>query len=152
MKALLTNIVFSLVITLTAFSSAAFNEDPIETGTFNNKAIYGFDTVAYFTQGKPVKGEDNITSDWRGAIWYFSTTEHKAMFDTDPEKFAPQYGGYCSYAMSKGKFVGIDEDAFTIHNNKLYLNYSIGVREDWLEDKDGFIKLADIEYLANVDL
>jgi YHS domain-containing protein len=152
MKTLLTNILFSLALTLAAFSSAAFSEDPIETGTFNNKAIYGYDTVAYFTQGKPVKGEENITSEWRGATWHFSSAEHKTMFDTSPEKFAPQYGGYCSYAMSKGKFVGIDEDAFTIYQDKLYLNYSKGVREDWLEDTDGFIKLADIEYAANVDL
>jgi YHS domain-containing protein len=152
MKTLLTNILFSLALTLAAFSSAAFSEDPIETGTFNNKAIYGYDTVAYFTQGKPVKSEENITSEWRGATWHFSSAEHKTMFDTSPEKFAPQYGGYCSYAMSKGKFVGIDEDAFTIYQDKLYLNYSKGVREDWLEDTDGFIKLADIEYAANVDL
>lgn len=152
MKTLLKNIFFTLALTLAAFSSVAFSEDPIETGTFNNKAIYGYDTVAYFTQGKPVKGEDNITSEWRGAIWHFSSTEHKAMFDTSPEKFAPQYGGYCSYAMSKGKFVGIDEDAFTIYQDKLYLNYSKGVRKDWVKDKDGFIKLADVEYSANVDL
>lgn len=152
MKTLFTNIVFSIVITFTAFSAAAFSEDPIETGTFNNKAIYGYDTVAYFTQGKAVEGKDEITSEWRGAIWYFANVEHKAMFDGDPEKFAPQYGGYCAYAMSKGRFVGIDEDAFTIQNGKLYLNYSIGVREDWLEDTAGYIKLADVEYAENVDL
>ena len=152
MKTLFTNIVYSLLLILTAFSSAAFSEDPIETGTFNNKAIYGYDTVAYFTQGKPVKGQDDITSEWRGATWYFSSAEHKSMFDSSPEKFAPQYGGHCAYAMSKGKFVGIDEDAFTIYNDKLYLNYSMSVQEDWLEDKDGYIKLADVEYADNTDL
>jgi YHS domain-containing protein len=152
MKILFTRILFLLALTLTAFSSAAFSEDPIETGTFNNKAIYGYDTVAYFTQGKPVKGEDEITSEWRGAIWHFSSAEHKTMFDAAPEKFAPQYGGYCSYAMSRGKFVGVDEEAFTVLNGKLYLNYSKSVREDWLEDTSGFIKLADVEYPANVDL
>jgi YHS domain-containing protein len=152
MKTLFTNIVFSLLLILTAFSSAAFSEDPIETGTFNNKAIYGYDTVAYFTQGKPVKGQDDITSEWRGATWYFSSAEHKSMFDSSPENFAPQYGGHCAYAMSKGKFVGIDEDAFTIYNDKLYLNYSMSVQEDWLEDKDGYIKLADVEYADNTDL
>jgi len=152
MKTLFTNIVFSLLLILTAFSSAAFSEDPIETGTFNNKAIYGYDTVAYFTQGKPVKGKDDITSEWRGATWHFSSAEHKSMFDTKPENFAPQYGGHCAYAMSKGKFVGIDEDAFTIYNDKLYLNYSMSVQEDWLEDKDGYIKLADVEYADNTDL
>jgi YHS domain-containing protein len=130
MKILFTRILFLLALTLTAFSSAAFSEDPIETGTFNNKAIYGYDTVAYFTQGKPVKGEDKITSEWRGATWHFSSAEHKAMFDEAPEKFAPQYGGYCSYAMSRGKFVGVDEEAFTVLNGKLYVNLQVKLNHD----------------------
>ncbi|MFT6269950.1 MAG: YHS domain-containing protein [Alphaproteobacteria bacterium] len=141
-----------VILLLSVFTSAAFAKDPIKTGTFNNKAIYGFDTVAYFTQGKPIKGQDDVTSEWRGATWHFSNVEHKTMFDDSPEKYAPQYGGHCAYAMSKGKFVGIDEDAFTIYNEKLYLNYSKGVREDWLKDKDGSIQLADDEYAAKADL
>jgi len=149
--------VFSVIRLLTAipllllFSSFAMANDPIETGTFNNKAIYGYDTVAYFTDGKAIKGKDNISSEWNGAVWQFSSSTHKTMFDAEPEKFAPQYGGHCAYAMSKGRFVGVDEEAFTIHNDKLYLNYSKGVREDWLKDKDGFIELADVEYPANID-
>jgi YHS domain-containing protein len=131
--------------------SLAFSEDPIETGTFNNKAIYGFDTVAYFTQNQAVEGNEGIQSEWRGATWYFASTEHKARFDAEPEKYAPQYGGYCAYAMSKGRFVGVDEEAFTIHNNKLYLNYSKSVREDWQEDKDAYIDLADVEYPAGIE-
>lgn len=143
-------IAFSL--SFISINAQAMGEDPIETGTFNNKAIYGYDTVAYFTQNKPVKGEDSITSQWRGADWYFSSNKNKALFDANPEKYAPQYGGYCAYAMSKGRFVGVDEEAFTILDGKLYLNYSKSVREDWLEDTSGFIKLADVEYPANADL
>ncbi|WP_432277240.1 YHS domain-containing (seleno)protein [Glaciecola petra] len=135
-----------------SLNTHAMGEDPIETGTFNNKAIYGYDTVAYFTQNKPVKGDESITSQWRGADWYFSSASNKALFDANPEKYAPQYGGYCAYAMSKGRFVGVDEEAFTILEGKLYLNYSKSVREDWLEDTSGFIKLADAEYVANADL
>lgn len=148
--------VFSLLamlsIVFSSFSAVAASEDPIETGTFNNKAIYGFDTVAYFTQNAAVKGDESISTQWRGATWYFSSNEHKALFDANPEQYAPQYGGYCSYAMSKGRFVGVDEEAFTIYNGKLYLNYSKSVREDWLEDKDSFIEKADKEYADNVDL
>ena len=151
MNKLLIGFYTASVIFLTFFSTAVFANDPIETGIFNNKAIYGYDTVAYFTQNKAVKGQDNITSEWKGAIWHFSTAEHKAKFDAEPEKYAPQYGGYCAYAMSRGRFVGIDEDAFTIHNNKLYLNYSKSVRDDWLADIDGFIGLADVEYAAGLD-
>jgi YHS domain-containing protein len=145
------NILFICALMLGAFSGEVFANDPIETGTFNNKAIYGYDTVAYFSQNKPVKGADEITSEWRGAVWHFSSIDNKDLFDASPQKYAPQYGGYCAYAMSKGRFVGIDEEAFTIYKDKLYLNYSKGVAKDWREDKDGFIKLADIEYPANID-
>lgn len=126
--------------------------DPIETGTFNNNAIYGYDTVAYFTQNKAVKGDKKITTEWRGALWHFSTEEHKAMFVAEPEKYAPQYGGYCAYAMSDGRLVGIDEDAFTILDGKLYLNYSKSVMKEWRTNTDLFIKEADAEYPTLVDL
>jgi YHS domain-containing protein len=133
------------------FATSAFAEDPIETGTFNNKAIYGYDPVAYFKVNQAVKGEEDITHEYKGAVWYFSSEENKNLFISNPEKWSPQYGGYCAYAMSRGRFVGVDEEAFTIYNDKLYLNYSKSVREDWLEDKDGFIELADVEYLDNID-
>lgn len=151
MKSFVVFLQTAMFFTLFSFNAVAASEDPIETGTFNNKAIYGYDTVAYFTQNKAVKGKDEFMSNYKGAEWYFSSAEHKAMFDADPEKYAPQYGGYCAYAMSRGRFVGVDEDAFTIYNGKLYLNYSKGVREDWLEDKDNYIKAADVEYPANID-
>ncbi len=135
-----------LLLIVLLISPVALAADPIETGTFNNKAIYGYDTVAYFTQGKPVKGSDEFTSDWRGAVWYFSSSDHKAIFDNAPEQYAPQYGGHCAYAMSRGRFVGIDEDAFTIVDGKLYLNYSRSVQADWLENRDSFIADADKAY------
>ncbi|MDO6710621.1 YHS domain-containing (seleno)protein [Aliiglaciecola sp. 2_MG-2023] len=136
-----------LIFALTSlFFTAAHASDPIETGFFNNHAIYGYDTVAYFTENKPVKGNKQISYDWRGAQWHFSSEEHKAMFAANPEKYAPQYGGYCAYAMADGNLVGIDEEAFTIVNNKLYLNYSIGVMEKWLENRDEYIRKADEQY------
>lgn len=137
---------FTTVLAMILMSAMAIAEAPIETGTFNNKAIYGYDTVAYFTQGKPVKGKQEYVHQWRGADWYFANEQHKKMFIEDPVKYAPQYGGYCAYAMSKGRFVGVDEEAFTIYGGKLYLNYSKGVMKDWRADKDGFISLADVAY------
>ncbi|MFC3094108.1 YHS domain-containing protein [Alteromonas sediminis] len=138
------------LLTLTTFS--AFAKDPIETGTFNNKAIYGYDTVAYFTMNKAVKGTDEFTYSWRGADWYFSSQAHKDLFVAEPEKYAPQYGGYCAYAMSAGRFVGIDEEAFSIVDDKLYLNYSKGVRDDWMENQAEFIKKANKHYPEKVGL
>lgn len=145
----LKSIFISLALLVSANALAA---DPIETGTFNNKAIYGYDTVAYFTQNKAVKGDKKISTQWRGADWFFSSAEHKAMFLAGPEKYAPQYGGYCAYAMSDGRLVGIDEDAFTILDGKLYLNYSMSVMNEWRTNTDLFIKEADAEYPKLVDL
>lgn len=143
----------SIMITImTFFSISAFAADPIETGTFNNKAIYGFDTVAYFTENKARKGEKDITFQWRGADWHFSSVENRDLFKNDPEKYAPQYGGYCAYAMSDGRFVGIDEDAFTIHEGKLYLNYSKSVMKEWRKNMVQFITEADAEYARLVEL
>ena len=146
-----------LIKLITAFliltiSIPVFAEAPIETGTFNNKAIYGFDTVAYFTDNKAVKGDKKISHQWRGADWFFATTEHRNMFVAEPEKYAPQYGGYCAYAMSDGRLVGIDEDAFTIHEGKLYLNYSMSVMKEWRGQMLQFIAEADPIYPTLVDL
>ena len=138
-------------ILFAAFGFSAFVADPIETGTFNNKAIYGYDTVAYFTENKAVKGKKDVTHSWRGADWHFASEENKALFVANPEKYAPQYGGYCAYAMSDGRLVGIDEDAFTIHEGKLYLNYSMSVMKEWRSNMAQFIKEADALYPTKVD-
>ena len=139
--------VFALVV-----SAHALADDPIETGTFNNKAIYGYDTVAYFTQDKAVKGSEDFMTMWRGAEWYFSSQEHLDIFTADPEKFAPQYGGYCAYAMSDGRLVGVDEEAFTILDGKLYLNYSKSVMKEWRTNTTQFIAEGDDWYPKLVDL
>jgi len=141
-----------LIIALALFSGKALANEPIETGLFNNKAIYGYDTVAYFTMNKAVKGDDKYQLSWRGAQWYFSSAEHKALFEADPEKYAPQYGGHCAYAMADGDFVSVDEEAFTILEGKLYLNYSKRYRKRWQADSSNFIKKADSFYADSVDL
>ncbi|MFT5674114.1 MAG: hypothetical protein ACI808_000020 [Paraglaciecola sp.] len=138
--------------TLLLLASTAFAADPIETGTFNNNAIYGYDTVAYFTENKAVKGNKKINFEWRGALWHFASKAHRDMFVADPEKYAPQYGGYCAYAMSDGRLVGIDEDAFTIHEGKLYLNYSNSVMKEWRAEMAKYIAEADLLYPTLVDL
>jgi hypothetical protein len=89
---------------------------------------------------------------WRGAEWYFSSQEHLDMFTADPEKFAPQYGGYCAYAMSDGRLVGVDEEAFTILDGKLYLNYSKSVMKEWRTNTTQFIAEGDDWYPKLVDL
>ncbi|MEM0910405.1 MAG: YHS domain-containing (seleno)protein [Pseudomonadota bacterium] len=133
-------------------STFALANPPVETGTFNNKAIYGYDTVAYWTESKAVKGADDIVFTWRGAEWHFSSEENKALFESDPEKYAPQYGGYCAFGLANDKLVSIDEDAFHIYNGKLYLNYNKKVAARFKEDIDYFIAEADKNYPKKVDL
>ena len=97
-------------------------------------AIHGIDPVSYFTMEMPVDGNDDFRVLWHGAIWRFSSEENMMRFEADPHTFAPQYGGYCAYAMSKGAIATSVPEAWTIYEGKLYLNYSTGVREIWRTD------------------
>lgn len=106
-------------------------------------AVDGSDVVAYFTQGKPVAGNKSITLDWMGATWRFATEENRAAFQADPTAYAPQYGGYCAYAVSEGYVAPTAPDAWSIVDGKLYLNYSKGVRRRWLKDTAGRISAAN---------
>lgn len=106
-------------------------------------AIRGYDPVAYFTMSKPTKGEPTISSDFGGAQWAFASAENKALFDADPEKYAPKYGGYCAYAVSKGATAPTDPAAWTIHEGRLYLNFSTDVRSVWKQDIPGNVAKAD---------
>lgn len=117
--------------------------DKIYTGFFNNDAISGYDAVAYFTQGKPVKGSDRFTFEYMGAKWSFSSQQHLDLFKADPRAYAPQYGGYCAYAIANGDTASAEPDLWTIHEGKLYLNYSRRINARWKEDVPGYINKAD---------
>jgi YHS domain-containing protein len=106
-------------------------------------AIRGYDPVAYFTVGKPVMGKKDFVYSWKGADWYFSSSENRASFQASPEKYAPQYGGYCAYGTAKGYKAPIDPAAWTIVDNKLYLNYNKEVQDTWNKDQPGYITTAD---------
>ena len=126
-------------------SGPAFAAKPAVFAT-DGIAINGFDPVAYFTMSKPVKGDMGISSDWEGAKMLFASGENKAMFDADPERFAPRYGGYCAYAVSKGATAPTDPDAWTVYEDRLYLNFSVDVRGIWQQDIPGNIQKADANW------
>lgn len=111
-------------------------------------AINGFDPVAYFTEGKPVRGDAAYTSDWEGAALRFASAGNKATFDADPAAYAPKYGGYCAYAVSKGATAPTDPEAWTVHEGRLYLNFSTDVRAIWRQDVGGNIARADANWPA----
>ncbi|ARD20869.1 YHS domain-containing (seleno)protein [Shewanella japonica] len=106
-------------------------------------AVTGYDVVAYFTDNKAVKGSTAFQTEYQGSQWLFATKQHQRQFEQSPERYIPQYGGYCAYAMSSGFVVSSDPQTFTVYQDKLYLNYSLSVRENWLENKAQFIQEAD---------
>ncbi len=112
---------------------------------FNTKgvAVRGYDVVAYFMDQMPVKGSEAFQHQWKGAIWYFSKSEHLKQFKENPEKFAPQYGGYCAYAVANGSTAPIDPQAWSIVDDKLYLNFSKSVHKKWQAQQAEHIKQAD---------
>ena len=117
-------------------------------GGNTDTAILGYDPVAYFTDGKPVKGQDALSFSYIGAKWKFATLANLDLFKANPEKYAPQYGGYCAYGVSQDNLVTIEPDKFKIVDGKLYLNYNADIQAKWLKDPAGFIKLADAKFQA----
>ena len=112
-------------------------------------AIRGYDPVAYFREGKPVKGEPGFAVEWNGAGWQFSSVENRDLFLNDPERYAPQFGGYCAYGMSLAKpmKVSTDPNAFTIVNGRLYLNHSLDFQKLWRPEKEVRIPRAEENWL-----
>ncbi len=106
-------------------------------------ALRGYDPVAYFTLGEPTKGKKEFRFEYLEATWYFANAEHLQLFKENPEKYAPQYGGYCAYAMSKGHFATTIPYAWTIHDDKLYMNYSIPVWNTWRKNIPGYLVKSD---------
>ncbi|KPA20105.1 hypothetical protein shim_36030 [Shimia sp. SK013] len=111
----------------------------------NPTAINGYDPVAYFNDGKPVEGSGANVVEWNSANWHFATPQNAAKFLENPEAFAPVFGGYCAYAASKGYLAPTVPEAWTIHEDKLYLNYNLQAQKLWREDVPGNI----VKGLAN---
>ena len=109
-------------------------------------AIRGADPVAYFTEGAYRPGKPEFTTKWMGAIWRFTSAEHRDRFVADPTRWAPQYGGYCAYAVSQGRTATIDPNAFTVVGDKLYLNYSKDIEKKWRANRDAYIEAADAKW------
>ncbi|MEM8650789.1 MAG: YHS domain-containing (seleno)protein [Pseudomonadota bacterium] len=113
-----------------AISPAWADKDPVYQSFFGT-AIDGTDPISYFTEGRPIAGNSNITLDWNGATWRFVSKENRERFAANPEKYAPQYGGYCAWAVSQGYTASTVPEAWAIVDGKLYLNYSLSVQRQW---------------------
>jgi len=140
-KWILVGFLFVLSI-LAGLDGTAVGKSPI-----NDLAIEGYDTVAYFTAGKALKGNESFSFRWHDMTWYFSSKENRDLFATNPEKYAPQYDGYCAWAMTEARKAQTDPEVWKIVNGKLYLNCSRTAYEKWSSDIPGNIKKADANWL-----
>ena len=114
-----------------------------EINAENGIAIKGYDPVAYFSDNAPVAGRPEFSASYKGATFQFASAAHKAQFEADPAKYAPQYGGFCAFATAAGHKALVDPAAFTVVKGKLYLNYSTQVRARWQQDVPGYIGKAN---------
>lgn len=107
-------------------------------------AINGTDPVAYFTQGQAIAGDAEHSLEWGGTTWHFASAANRAAFEADPAKYAPQYGGYCAWAVgARDSLAPTEPDQWSIVDNKLYLNFNASVQDRWKADVPGFISKAD---------
>ncbi|MEM1284297.1 MAG: YHS domain-containing (seleno)protein [Pseudomonadota bacterium] len=146
-KSLLTAAAVSVVATSSALA-AGVELNASSTGL----ALQGYDPVAYFTEGEATPGDWRITASYQDATYRFSSEEHKAAFEADPEAYLPEYGGYCAFGAAMGfKFDG-DPHQWRIVDGELYLNISADIQERWLEDVPGFIEQADTNWPTIADV
>ncbi len=109
-------------------------------------AINGTDPVGYFTQSQAVPGSPEFSLDWNGARWLFASAENRAAFEAAPEAMAPRFGGYCAFAVSRGYVAPSVPEAWTVFEDRLYLNFSTGVRRRWRKDMVANIAKAEANW------
>ena len=137
---------FTFVLLLAGISWIVAEATPEDT-----VAIKGYDTVAYFTAGKALKGTEYFTFSWHGMTWFFQSKENRDLFAASPEKYAPQYDGWCAWAMTEERKAVTDPEVWKIVDGKLYLNCSTAAYEKWSKDIPGNIKKADEIWLKMQD-
>ena len=121
----------------------SWNHNSINQPMFSNQAINGYDAVAYLTQNSAIKGNESFSYNWNDATWFFENKENKNAFIENPKKYAPQYGGFCSFAVSKGFTANTNPNSFEIIDGKIYLFADNDIKSEWLNQKDENLKIAN---------
>lgn len=129
--------------TLLAIATSSFAADIDMSADANDLAIKGYDPVAYFTQSQPVKGQQQFTATYKNTIYQFSSAKNRNLFKASPVKYAPQYGGFCAFGVTKGRKFETDPTAWRVVDGKLYLNLNHDVQKDWLKDIPGYITVGN---------
>jgi len=141
-----TLLVLVAAVTPVVMAAPALAKDPMYTS--RGLALSGYDAVAYFSDRKPVQGRPEFATQWGGARWQFASAATRDAFVKSPERYAPQYGGYCAYAVSKGYTASADPMLWRVVEGKLYVNYSKSVQSLWEQDIPGNINKADQNWPA----
>lgn len=134
---------FVVLLILISINQSVWAKNGVNTKPATGPAIHGYDPVAYFVSGEPQRGAEAFSYNYQGVTWRFSSEENKQSFIESPEAYIPQYGGFCAYAASRNYIADVDPKAWTIDSGRLYLNYSLSVRKNWLSDKKSNITKAD---------
>ena len=141
--------IFGLAILIFAYTSLCAKEKVFSK---NGAAIGGYDTVSYFTEGKAVKGNKSFSRENDGAKWHFSSEKNLKLFKANPDKYLPEYGGYCAYGIGEGGYLApVDPTAFKILDDRLFLNYSHSINKKWLKKTDYYIKRGDKTWKEKYD-
>jgi YHS domain-containing protein len=147
----LPGLIAATLLTIAAFASIALAQQATNEifqarradYTANALAVGGFDTVAYHTQRAAVPGNANFRVSWKGAEWHFASQENRDLFVRDPDRYAPQYGGWCAFAVAAGVRSSSDPRLWDVVDGKLYLNQSSGTQSSWRRDQAGMIQRGD---------
>jgi hypothetical protein len=135
---------------VTPLVPAIAQEGGIYTGLLSRTGAGGHDVVAYFREGRPVRGSSQFTHEWRGASWRFASAANRDAFAANPAAFAPAYGGHCAWAAAQGYKAKGDPENWRIVDGRLFLNYNSDVQKNWEKDIQGFIAAGDAKWPAVV--
>lgn len=135
----------AVAVGLVAWILTGMNEDAITAINTDesNVAIHGYDPVAYFTEGRPVKGVSEFRASYGNADFLFASAANRDAFEADPVQYAPAYGGYCAFGVTQKQKFDIDPNAWEIVGDRLFLQLDPGTRAIWLENRDDHIRTAD---------
>jgi YHS domain-containing protein len=143
MKAIKIHVLAATAMLVAALSIQALAVDY----THNTPGLSGYDPVAYFTDGKPMRGSGFHVTDFKGVTYAFTSKKHKKAFEANPEKYVPVYGGFCAYGVAVGKKFVADPEVWKIVDGKLYLNLDRDIQSKWKKDIPGYIETADANWM-----
>ncbi len=149
MEPLMRKLFAALAVAFAAFASATpalADQRPVYTAPFSNVGVSGYDVVAYFTDGRPVRGNAQFRATHQGVEYRFASAEHLATFQANPARYLPQYGGYCAWAVAQGYTASGNPNNWRIVDGRLYLNYNTEIQNRWEQDIPGHIRNANANW------